>query len=90
MKIPKGNNEGYGNPNDRRIHNAFSDPLKARLNLKDDSGKVKTLYYEVRNEPLEAFWSTYEEAVAATESTDEFGSDFNLRYVAMRREPSQS
>ena len=70
LKIPKGNNEGYGNFNDRSFHNAFSDSLKARLSLKDDSGKVK-------NEPREALWSTYEEAVAATESTDQFGSDFN-------------
>jgi hypothetical protein len=77
LRIPKGNHEPYGNPSDRRIHNAFPDPFKARLNLKDDAGKVKTLYYEVSNEPLDHLWSTYEEAVAVTESADQFGADFN-------------
>ncbi len=80
--IPLGRNQPYPNPYHRRIHGEIkslcSDPLKARLNLKDDSGKVKVLSYEVTNDPLTDLWSTYEEAVASTtESVYEFGQDFN-------------
>lgn len=78
MSIPKDGHVAYnGRPHNQRIHNAFPSPLHARVHVKDDSDKVKTMYFSYQNEALDHLWLTYDDAVKACGNQEGFGETYN-------------